>query len=102
MGAHDLSIIVNSVNCRGPVPDGIHVAWRSAFAFQSCHFVLSQVPRFILCAGYFLWQSTGKVEKFICVFLRLEVLRESIILVPFSSIHANTSGRQGCKTFLCS
>src|SRR5262249_16505048 len=29
--------------------EGVHVARRSAFGFQSCHFVLSQVPRFILC-----------------------------------------------------
>ena len=28
---------------RKPVLEGVHVAWRAAFAFQSCHFVLSQV-----------------------------------------------------------
>jgi len=34
--------------------EGVHVAWRPAFAFQSCHFVLSQVPRFILCTGFII------------------------------------------------
>jgi hypothetical protein len=27
--------------------EGVHVAWRAAFAFQSCHFVSSDVSRFI-------------------------------------------------------
>ena len=35
------------LNSRKPVLEGVHVAWRSAFAFQSCHFVSSQVARFI-------------------------------------------------------
>jgi hypothetical protein len=30
------------LNGRQPVLEGIHIAWRSAFAFQSCHFVSSQ------------------------------------------------------------
>jgi hypothetical protein len=36
------------------VLEGIHVAWKPAFAFQSCHFGLSQVSRFILCAGFII------------------------------------------------
>src|SRR5215472_10965232 len=35
------------LNGRKPVLEGVHIAWRPAFAFQSCHFVLSQVSRFI-------------------------------------------------------
>jgi hypothetical protein len=35
------------LNGRQPVLEGIHIAWRSAFTFQSCHFVLSQVAGFI-------------------------------------------------------
>jgi hypothetical protein len=27
--------------------EGVHVAWRTAFTFQSCHFVLSHVAGFI-------------------------------------------------------
>jgi hypothetical protein len=38
-------------------------AWRSAFAFQSWHFVSSHVAiHFPIIV--FLWQSNGKVEKF--------------------------------------
>ena len=35
------------LNGRKPVLEGVYVAWRSAFAFQSSHFVLSHVARFI-------------------------------------------------------
>ena len=34
------------------VLEGVHVAWRTAFALQSCHFVLSQESRFVLCPGF--------------------------------------------------
>ena len=37
-----------------PVLEGVHVAWRSALALQSSHFVLSQVPRFILATGFII------------------------------------------------
>jgi|SRR5215510_13088028 len=45
-----------------------NVAWTSAFAFQSCHFVLPQVARFIFPWLVSSWQSSGKVEKLSCVF----------------------------------
>ena len=35
------------LNSRKPVLEGVHVAWRSAFAFQSCHFVSPHATRFI-------------------------------------------------------
>jgi hypothetical protein len=35
------------LNRRQPVLEGVHIAWRPAFAFQSCHFVSSHVTRFI-------------------------------------------------------
>ena len=34
------------LNSRKPVLEGVHVAWRSAFAFRICHFVSSHVRRF--------------------------------------------------------
>ena len=37
------------LNSRKLVLEGFHVAGSSALAFQSSHFVLSQVARFILC-----------------------------------------------------
>ena len=35
------------LNSCKPVSEGVHVAWRSAFAFQSCHFVSPHATRFI-------------------------------------------------------
>jgi hypothetical protein len=41
------AILAPLLNGRKPVLEGVHVAWRSAFAFQSCHFVSSEVSGFI-------------------------------------------------------
>ncbi len=43
-------------------------------------FVLSLLDGFEFLPVIF-WQSSGKVKKFSCVLLRLEMLRESAILV---------------------
>jgi hypothetical protein len=101
------------LNSRKPVLEGVHVAGRSAFTFQSCHArsILRQhdgrdtsdsifsiysgclipvrfVPRdrihFPIVIQ--LWQSSGKVKKFDCVFSRLDALRGLTILVSVNSI----------------
>jgi hypothetical protein len=42
-----LALLAALLNSRQPVLEGVHVAWKSALAFQPCHFVLSHVVRFI-------------------------------------------------------
>ena len=65
------------------------VSFRSNGADVSCEssqlFVLSVVDRFELLPVIY-WQSSGKVEKFSCIFSGLEMLRESTILVSLDSI----------------
>src|SRR4030095_8575594 len=62
-----------------PVLEGVHVAWRSAFTFQSCHFVSSQVAdsfshSCFVVAKY--WQSRKNL------FCSLAVRRATRIISP--------------------
>src|SRR5215813_2771181 len=56
------------LNCRQPMLEGVHVARRAAFAFQSCHFVLSQVSRFILCNRFHYSKVMAKSKNSLVIF----------------------------------
>jgi hypothetical protein len=50
------------LNGRQPMLEGVHVAWRPAFAFQSCHFVSSHVGKIHFPIAIWLWQSRRKTS----------------------------------------
>jgi hypothetical protein len=48
---------------RKPVLEGVHIAGRSAFAFQSCHFVSSHVAGFIFPQLFTYGEVVAKQKK---------------------------------------